>query len=79
MQASAVSKATQHGMGTPYLWQLACICINCPCIGYAINRGKIRDTYNINGGGGCGDICIHCWCGPCAACQEYREVKSRQT
>lgn len=26
-----------------------------------------------------GDCCIHYWCGPCAACQEYEENKKRIT
>uniref|UniRef100_A0A0D9ZLR0 Uncharacterized protein n=2 Tax=Oryza glumipatula TaxID=40148 RepID=A0A0D9ZLR0_9ORYZ len=25
----------------------------------------------------CGDCCVHWCCGPCALCQEYRELKSR--
>lgn len=24
----------------------------------------------------CEDCCLHCWCGPCAATQEYRQVKA---
>ena len=25
----------------------------------------------------CGDCCVHWCCGPCALCQEYRELKKR--
>ena len=71
MQASAVDKATQQGAVVPYL--LIC-CLN--SIGAAINRGKIRQVYGIQGS--CiNDCCIWMWCAPCAACQEYRETKRR--
>ncbi|CAG9329920.1 unnamed protein product [Blepharisma stoltei] len=61
----------------------SCLCACCYsavlcCIGAAINRGKIRDRYLINGS--CfSDCLLHCLCGPCAACQEYREVNVRES
>lgn len=60
-------------------WSKACFCplLLC-CIGAAINRGKIRDRYLINGSF-CEDCLTHCLCSCCALCQEYSEVKRRET
>lgn len=72
LQAAAVDKATGTGAVVPYL--LVCFLV---CIGGAINRGKIRDHFGIEGGF-VGD-CFTWWCcGACAGCQEYREVKRRK-
>jgi Cys-rich protein (TIGR01571 family) len=49
----------------------------CCCIGAAINRGKIRTYYEIDGNC-CVDLLAHIFCSPCAASQEYREVKTRE-
>lgn len=76
VQAIAYNKATKEGIGMPLLCQCACWSIGCWCIGMAINRGKIRTSFNINGGT-LDDMCIHWCCSPCAVCQEYREVKKR--
>jgi Cys-rich protein (TIGR01571 family) len=71
IQASAVNKANNQGAIVPYLL-VACLA----CIGGAVNRGKIRDHFSIEGGF-VGDMFIWWFCAPCAACQEYREVLSR--
>ncbi|KAF7849099.1 hypothetical protein BT93_L1245 [Corymbia citriodora subsp. variegata] len=39
-------------------------------------RTKLRGLYSIPGNQ-CRDGCLHYWCGPCALCQEYRELKNR--
>lgn len=71
MQASAVSKATHMGACVPYML-ICCLGV----IGAAINRGKIRQIYEIEGSC-CNDCCTWIWCGPCAACQEYKEANNR--
>ena len=71
MQAYSVNTATQKGACVPYM--LICFC---GAIGAAINRSRIRQVYNIPGSF-CTDYCIWCWCGSCAACQEYNDSKKR--
>lgn len=70
-QGMAVSKATAEGCCVPCLCPLLCC-----CIGAAVNRGRIRDSYLIEGSM-CSDICIHIFCSPCGVCQEYNEAKMR--
>ena len=36
-------------------------------------RSKLRGKHNLEGGI-CGDYCLICWCGPCAACQTSVEM-----
>ena len=71
LQAKAVDKATGQGPLVP------CLLVTCcSCIGGAINRGKIRERYGIEGS--FVNDCVIWWiCGCCAACQEYRETKKR--
>ena len=71
LQASAVNKATGKGLAVPYL--LDCFLL---CSGGAINRGKLRVTYEIEGSF-VNDCLTWMFCGPCAGCQEYREVNKR--
>ncbi|CAG9316239.1 unnamed protein product [Blepharisma stoltei] len=74
MQGKAIEKATDGTQGC-FVPCLLAICLG--CIGAAINRGTVRGKFTIEGG--CiGDCCTHCFCGPCAACQEYREVAFRK-
>ncbi|CAF1413073.1 unnamed protein product [Rotaria sordida] len=40
-------------------------------------RGKLRSIYNLREDPTCGDIPATLCCGPCALCQEAREMKSR--
>eukprot|EP01025_Chloroclados_australasicus_P061022 TRINITY_DN7927_c0_g1_i1.p2 TRINITY_DN7927_c0_g1~~TRINITY_DN7927_c0_g1_i1.p2 ORF type:complete len:126 (-),score=4.54 TRINITY_DN7927_c0_g1_i1:232-609(-) len=46
----------------------------------AIQGGKVRKTVRDKYGiaEDTGDCCLHCFCGPCAICQEAREIKMRQ-
>ena len=39
-------------------------------------RYKLRTAYGL-AEKPCGDCCVHFFCGACALCQEYRELKSR--
>ncbi|KAJ7282032.1 PLAC8 family-domain-containing protein [Mycena rebaudengoi] len=39
-----------------------------------INRGDVRSRYSIEGGG-CGDCCKSCCCGPCDLTQTSREIE----
>ena len=73
MQALAVSKASQGKEGI--CMPIYCMCC-LGCIGAAINRGKLRQLLNINGN--FFTDCYVWWkCAPCAAAQEYREVRRR--
>ncbi|OMJ92428.1 hypothetical protein SteCoe_4765 [Stentor coeruleus] len=72
LQGWVVSKAVHQSFIS------ACICpLFCCCIGAAVNRGKIRDRYLIEGSF-CEDCLIHCFCSPCALCQEYSEVRNKE-
>ena len=75
-QIAAVSKSTGEGyLGSCCLWALLIFCA-CPCIAGAVNRGKIRLVYRIEGGF-LNDCLTWTFCCPCAGCQEYREVNRR--
>ncbi|KAL8161969.1 hypothetical protein V2J09_013458 [Rumex salicifolius] len=39
-------------------------------------RSKLKENLNIPASC-CADYCTHCWCKPCAICQEYRELQER--
>lgn len=44
-----------------------------PCLG-ARHRRLLRFKYGLKEKP-CGDCCTHCWCHPCALCQEARQLK----
>ena len=69
-EAVAVDTVTKEGIAIPFL--LPC-CLG--CIGGAINRGKIRENYKIEGS--FVSDCLYSICYLCSATQEYREVKKR--
>lgn len=71
IQAVALNKATHKGILVPFL--LSCLL---SCIGGGINRSHIRDKFKIEGSL-ISDTLTWLCCGPCAACQEYREVHQR--
>jgi len=52
--------------------------ILCRCCYAPYQRGKIRDTYNIEGSF-IGDCCTHICCAGCAILQESFEVNERGT
>jgi len=70
-EAVAVDTVTQEGLVIPFL--LPC-CLS--CIGGAINRGKIRDHYKIDGSFVSDLVLSICYL--CSATQEYREMKKRE-
>ncbi|CAM8926893.1 hypothetical protein QQ045_022164 [Rhodiola kirilowii] len=39
-------------------------------------RSKLRKAYSLPAEP-CADVLVHCFCSPCAICQEYRELKNR--
>jgi len=57
-----------------YYW-LSCIYL-CALTG-APTRKAIRNKYNLPEEP-CNDCCVHCFCGPCAICQEAREMRIRE-
>ena len=71
VQAVAVDKANGSGVFIPYLF----VCL-LGCIGGAVNRGKIRDRFGIEGSFVL-DCLLWWFCAECSACQEYREVQKR--
>ena len=71
IQAKAVNKAIGNGFLVHYLY-VSCFL----CIGGAINRGKIRERYGIEGNF-IVDCLIWSFFFGCASCQEYREVYAR--
>jgi Cys-rich protein (TIGR01571 family) len=71
-QGFIVNKATGESCFAP-----CCCSLMLCCVGGAMNRGKIRDRYLIQGSF-CSDCLVHCLCTPCAICQEYSEVRNRE-
>ena len=71
LQASAVSTSSNFNPVAAFF--ISCCC---QCIGAAIMRGKIRTAYSMEQAF-VADCLLWCCCGPCAGCQEYREVKKR--
>ncbi|XP_019170429.1 PREDICTED: protein PLANT CADMIUM RESISTANCE 3-like [Ipomoea nil] len=50
--------------------------LGCPCFYSCLYRSKLRKQYMLPASP-CGDCLVHCCCGSCALCQEYRELKHR--
>ena len=71
IQAKAVDKALGEGAIIPYLFPAFLL-----CIGGALNRGKIRVRYSLEGSFP-GDCCLWTFCACCASIQEYKEVNKR--
>jgi len=71
VQGKAVSSATSENCCVP----CCCPIVLC-CVGAAINRGRIRDSFLIEGSL-LEDLCVHIFCSPCGVCQEYLEAKAR--
>mmetsp|Transcript_5458 Transcript_5458/g.12087 ORF Transcript_5458/g.12087 Transcript_5458/m.12087 type:complete len:273 (+) Transcript_5458:167-985(+) len=65
-----------HGSG----FFCACLLMHCchwfTCCFAATYRGALRAKYNLPAEP-CGDCCVHCFCTPCAVCQEARELRIR--
>mmetsp|Transcript_399 Transcript_399/g.695 ORF Transcript_399/g.695 Transcript_399/m.695 type:complete len:107 (+) Transcript_399:1355-1675(+) len=71
IQALAVKGVTHDSILVPFALYVFLF-----SIGAAYNRSQIRNYYNFKVEF-ITDCCTHCFCSPCAVCQEYREVKFR--
>ncbi|KAG1358731.1 Cell number regulator 2 [Cocos nucifera] len=58
------------------LYTLICCVTACSCLYSCFYRTKLRAQYSLRGSP-CTDCLVHCFCEPCALCQEYRELKRR--
>ncbi|OLL26736.1 Cell number regulator 10 [Neolecta irregularis DAH-3] len=63
--------------GSCAAWFALEYCTGCAWILNCLNRGDVRRQYNIRGTTGL-DCCISFFCGGCAICQEYKEVRDRE-
>jgi len=50
--------------------------LGCCCFIHAFKREQLREKYGLEESI-CGDCFTTCFCGPCAICQEAREIKVR--
>jgi len=50
--------------------------IGCQWLYGCTKRSSMRAQYNLQESP-CLDCCVHFWCGPCALCQEYKELEKR--
>uniref|UniRef100_A0A7N0VEK9 Uncharacterized protein n=1 Tax=Kalanchoe fedtschenkoi TaxID=63787 RepID=A0A7N0VEK9_KALFE len=50
--------------------------VGCACLYSCSYRSKLRQQYSLPDQP-CGDCCVHFLCGPCALCQEHRELRNR--
>ncbi|MED6180504.1 Protein CADMIUM RESISTANCE 2, variant 2 [Stylosanthes scabra] len=58
------------------LYALVCCLIGCGCLYSCFYRSKMRRQFNLKGSD-CTDCLTHCFCEPCALCQEYRELENK--
>lgn len=66
-----VDRVKGGGMFGPCLLYCCCPCLACIYAGQT--RGEIRAKYGLQESP-CSDCCVHCFCSPCAVCQETREL-----
>mmetsp|Transcript_18697 Transcript_18697/g.33827 ORF Transcript_18697/g.33827 Transcript_18697/m.33827 type:complete len:148 (-) Transcript_18697:1728-2171(-) len=71
IQARTTEKATGFRVGVAF-----CLACFLGCIGMGFNRSNIRKAYLIPGNY-LKDCLLHCFCSPCAVCQEHEEVELR--
>ncbi|KAG2708360.1 hypothetical protein I3843_05G170700 [Carya illinoinensis] len=69
-------KGSSSCFGNGVLYFLLQIVTGCGCLYSCIYRAKLRKLYMLEESP-CGDCCVHCFCEPCALCQEYRELQNR--
>lgn len=60
--------------GSVYMMMM-CL-MGCPWIYSCSYRTKLRGQYAL-AEGPCSDCCVHCCCGPCSLCQEYRQLSNQ--
>ncbi|BAF14911.1 Os04g0461600, partial [Oryza sativa Japonica Group] len=58
------------------LYMLLAMATGFACAYSCCYRSRLHQQYGLQEKP-CGDCCVHWCCGPCALCQEYRELKSR--
>ncbi|XP_010265360.1 PREDICTED: cell number regulator 2-like [Nelumbo nucifera] len=58
------------------LYTLILCMTGCSCLYSCFYRSKLRGQFFLEESP-CTDCCVHCCCGECALCQEYRELKNR--
>ncbi|KAK1425731.1 hypothetical protein QVD17_21086 [Tagetes erecta] len=73
--AEIVNKGTTSCCVHGCLYTILCL-TGCQCIYSCMYRSTLRRQYLLPDQP-CNDCCVHCCCGYCALCQEYRELKHR--
>jgi Cys-rich protein (TIGR01571 family) len=63
-------------VGMCCLYSILASCYLC-WVPHTMERKKLREKYGLIENPSCGDILTTLCCGPCALCQEAREMKSR--
>lgn len=71
IQARSTEKASGFKSGVAF-----CIACWLGCFGTGYNRSTIRRAFEIPGSW-LKDCLLHCFCSPCAVCQEHEEVELR--
>ncbi|XP_061990532.1 protein PLANT CADMIUM RESISTANCE 2-like [Rosa rugosa] len=74
--AEIVDKGSISCGASGALYTLIAFVTGCSCIYSCFYRSKLRQQYTLEESP-CGDCLVHCFCEPCALCQEYRELQSR--
>ncbi|KAL8167239.1 LOW QUALITY PROTEIN: hypothetical protein V2J09_008738 [Rumex salicifolius] len=67
--------STSCGISGSLYMMMMCL-MGCPWIYSCSYRTKLRGQYAL-AEGPCSDCCVHCCCGPCALCQEYRQLSNQ--
>ncbi|KAI7993387.1 Protein PLANT CADMIUM RESISTANCE 3 [Camellia lanceoleosa] len=74
--AEIADKGSTPCAASGFMYVLRAVLIGIPCIYSSSYRSKIRQQYMLQETL-CDDCLVHCFCEPCALCQEYRELKNR--
>ncbi|XP_027100427.1 protein PLANT CADMIUM RESISTANCE 2-like [Coffea arabica] len=74
--AEIVDKGSSSCGSNGALYTLIACVTGCACFYSCFYRSKMRQQHSLHETP-CGDCLVHCFCEPCALCQEYRELKNR--
>ncbi|KAH7839917.1 hypothetical protein Vadar_010327 [Vaccinium darrowii] len=74
--AEAVDKGQTSCVASGAIYVLLQLVTGLQCIYSCCYRSKLRQQYSLHESP-CADCLVHCFCEPCALCQEYRELKNR--
>lgn len=77
LQALTVQKATGENWVRPCCSTVFFMLFCGSLIGLVANRGEVRRAVNVQGSF-LGDFFTYLFCGPCAICQEFREVERKR-